>query len=963
MVHARIHIADNQINQYEHILGCDFITKRAIRTGNNHVSVRISRGASMKNFKIISIAIVMLLGMMVVPNPLGISNNVSGSSDSHNSDSQNSGYLTSLDLSGNATKTIEGWNLLAPQWGGTGTGNLIAGHGKSFPSVYKIYRGFLSFDTSSIPSSDTVISCELNMKTYNVVYPHGFFNISVYNTWYPTPFTNSSAIWNATTSLEGTIVNSSATQHMWYNLDMEPSNVNKSGLSQYQLRISKEGTIPGGFVPEWVKFYTANDTGNEPYLIITTVSGKGATITYNYTALGMTNTTTTIYPQNTIDYNFTHELIGYEFYNFNQSWIHFELPGHTYNSIHPYANVTYLGNDTWNITGCNWQNIHFYIWFFKEKDFIATTLHIATYHETIGLGFFHNEFPVYININTGSGYDNGSATRVWNPDYEVRYGLAYTLSVMDYFRNYITSYNFTANQEEMDIAIPIPIQTLQIINYRQDTSLMAIYFNATGNPFTRSVVGNDIYAMPIRNGTYMITISYLHWINNNQTESLLATYYYNITINGDYNFYIGESEIRITRITVTGIETDVETITTWVTPDVIWYGSILPVVPVERGGTRSPLASGDYILKHPYSVIEVTVKNNFTGTSYTFDDPQPSTGTTEILLDELTISGLYNTHIMLNQTDGTNVLNLSVNPGKIDIMNYNLVNFTVWSNLTISVSRETETRQTSIFFWEFYPTTKYYQTTLTMNNTTPFDYYRVYWFVGFAEDSIPNLADADRQPGIRDLNNSIDLTKGEHFEIGYSGYHLAFDRINSTISRAFRFHYYEVNATRDELQKITINDFRQASYGGDEYWKGSGTWHNPFPINFEGRIDIELTNLAGSIDSDSLIVEMDGRILTRMTEYSLKGNVIEIYENAIDIVEIGDVLSFNTYFNYQDYDQPVSGVLFWGLIISIIVVGISAMGSILREEPNSRRRLVVFWGIIATIWLFIVIFLASCGLI
>lgn len=220
--------------------------------------------------KIISIIIIIMLGLTIVTvstNDNSISaalaKNTKILSVGYNmtSNATHDGYIVSSNIT-DYSAALAGMGFTVSTSGQTTRvgQNWAAGPG------YTVYRGYLSFNTSSIPTNDTIISAKLYVKTQNDV-SNQDFNCEVYNVEYDDSL--SSADWNVSGEYEGILLNTTTmTLDTWYSIDLNISRINKSGFTQYQLKTDQEGTTPTdvGTIYLYVSDYPG--TSNDPYLVV-----------------------------------------------------------------------------------------------------------------------------------------------------------------------------------------------------------------------------------------------------------------------------------------------------------------------------------------------------------------------------------------------------------------------------------------------------------------------------------------------------------------------------------------------------------------------------------------------------------------------------------------------------------------------------------------------------------------------
>ena len=137
---------------------------------------------------------------------------------------------------------------------------------------YYLERSYFRFNTSSVSSGATIISARLWFKLRKKANADFNLQIQIYQVngdWNPLD----TGDWGCGNTLVGTknYVDLPAVDQ-WFSIDLNPSCINKGGITAFETRGDHEsGTAPTG--ENVVEVYTADSTGNEPYLEITLSTG------------------------------------------------------------------------------------------------------------------------------------------------------------------------------------------------------------------------------------------------------------------------------------------------------------------------------------------------------------------------------------------------------------------------------------------------------------------------------------------------------------------------------------------------------------------------------------------------------------------------------------------------------------------------------------------------------------------
>lgn len=152
------------------------------------------------------------------------------------------------------------------------------------PCPYYKYRGYVSFDTVSIPSLAYNISATLKLKTFSR--PDTDFTLKIIGGQQPI-YDNSLDVddWDAG-NLPITTWNTAnySGDHIYVNLPISSDQINKVGKTQFRLVSNRDEENIEPDDREYIMFYSGNSTGNEPKLEVTyyvdTITLNGVTWFY-----------------------------------------------------------------------------------------------------------------------------------------------------------------------------------------------------------------------------------------------------------------------------------------------------------------------------------------------------------------------------------------------------------------------------------------------------------------------------------------------------------------------------------------------------------------------------------------------------------------------------------------------------------------------------------------------------------
>ena len=924
-----------------------------------------------KGSKIISIIIVSLILAGIMPM---MSENVAGEMDVIYSEATKDGDLWSVDYS-DYDEAI---------WG---IGNYISNHTTSDyaflgqfkqSSTYVVQRVFSSFNTSSIPADQKIVSVKLNHRVSNIPsFSSPDFNVKVYNVTYGNLDSGDNVDWNSTGTYQGILCNATdVTYGDWVSMSLPPAIINKSGDTQFLYNSSREGIAPT--VAERIVFYMG-DSEYPPYLSVTTITDYGIILTYNYSAPGMTNETAGIYPVEIIDRG-TDDLYLYEFMSFNETWLNMSVDSNfTYEGINPPCSVLDYGTGIYNITGTH-DNSQHWIWFSLEKN-MTNKLFISTYHHTKGDGLPWTLYDIY--INQGSWYNNTTAERVFYPEYNVIHGETYVLTAMDGFGNMVTNMSFVSSGPEQFIHFPIPLYQFNIINVMAENLVdFRIWFNAGGTPYWDDVGPGLEHSLTVQNGTFMCAFTRISQ-DSSYVNTNLSTEWKNLTINGTYTITVGESDIGVIRTLASGISIEVDYISGNLTDDVV-YSLDNPAMATEgsRGGGVPYLATGPQMMIT--TDVRISQSDNTDGPKTLWGgelEYTALTGTVTFIKDTITISCSNTSASLLvnDTTSSTNIINTSCHPGALyDLMNdypsSKGHNLTVYSNSSaISIIREIEFRWTRGITWVDSRDEMKYTALISANNTLDLRMNNPEILVTFSSESTPDMDGVY----VYDLDNRVYLNSTYSFSVLTSGISFGFPPgLNSAEKRSFRIDYFSANQTETETMYIEPNyEPEWYTYGDEKMRYVWGTYRNGDSSNRDGAVHFTLNfDEARDINPESIIVldlTKDG-VEIKDSWFMSEGSIIITEDYGIDLeptesISIGILYKLDSEAALDVLTDPVFLGMSWPVLGGIFtfimfVLGIALRASKKQEMKDTGKTFIgfgIFIGLIDLLFVTIVSFAAT----
>ena len=841
-----------------------------------------------------------------------------------------------------------------------------------------IFRAYFTFNTSTIPNDVEVLSATATFRVYEV-FDDDAFDIFAYSIDYGTALTSSD--WTtAPTGLVGTLFSSSDTSGGEYrSIQLSPSHIKTDNTTQITLRTSNEGSDPTSF--EYATIYTA-ETTSAPYMVVNTITPTGATVTYNFTAAGMTNRTITTYPVEIIDWNNTHEQLRYEIYSANETWLNFSVDSNfTFQSISPYANVTDYGTGYYNITE-TYDNTYYHLWFLKEKDILYTTFHLTlwapgSYSDLPYLGYPWEAWKVY--YSTGTSFNATNATQIPDPTFDLPMGYNYTFAVLDHFNAVMATQTAVANVNERFISISVPAYELAISSLSSEDVRIQIYTtsNMSADPITIQVPANGNRYRYLRPTNYTIVATFI------QSQSAV---YFNRTV----------SEPLILRINGTTLEELVtlsNNIFSWQTVIVnkLTPGLILNTTnqPFKPDGTRAGEGRDtDPLFLDPYQIMWGTVQVNRTSLA----DGAKSlwaghlntslmAGSVTVLEDTLFIAGTNSSaSLMVNTSTGTNIINESAPPGKTydilgDYAAYAGANLTVWTNASgLIVERNIRFRWTGSFTWYLDDNTNKLYTAIKVNNTLPLKIWRPYVSVAF----YPGINISLSTVSVYDVDSAQYLDPTVNYNVDATGISFEFGNLSAGEERTFSIVCYKEEAQWDSSSygtpTIRMDSPEYLEYQpGDYRYYVHGEWMNTYPAEYTGDIVI-LVEADREIDPASVIVyDIINERTIPDTEWYMNGDAIIIMSSSVIPISPSDKAAYGVYFLYKS-DTSIEAYLGPALYVGDIPIPAALLPLILgavllmwgtlldpRSDASKRNVLMITGGATVILTIMSIILLILIG--
>lgn len=847
--------------------------------------------------------------------------NVSGDSGTYYVDSARDGYLSVTSYSGYPpVDTPDVYDT--EDWIATACSLLTK------PSIhYSIERAFVSFDTSAIPDNATIQSVSLRLKLQSIS-EYDYFEVQVRSSSYGTL---DAGDWSDFASLQGVLFNSlSAVEDSWYSVACSGTSIDKQGYSEFCIKLDIDNeTLPSGF--NYIQFFSGESAYDPTLSVVWTDGGIAYSIQLTsdgYPSCGYLNSS--MYPD-VEDWNLTYNRWNFEFatvpyadnvtiFKSSSSW---EFLG-----MAPLCNYTQW-NESFNMTDV-YDSITYRVWFAVPKASAWTTLYIRLYDAFTGEGFFWEQWNVM--ICEGSPWNNTTAETVPTSEYRVEPNAVYTLRVLDYFGNPVVNQTVTSYAEEVFVSISIPVYSYKFYNQNPSFTLLRIYYNLTGTPYSEFIPPYDYVNRYLKAGTYqfMITLydeegivgdSYT-WTRTLPSETFPGAGY--VILEGD--------TITEAIIAANGAKALVEVVADLVAPEMLWIGYTVPQIPSYL------LTISSFVVQNNYYMVNGNVLNSSSGTSLSFVKPTPDNCISPtIIRDDFTFSGYPATHIIINNTDaGTTVYNSLTLPATLELDG---AAYSIWSNLTVSVSRNCDWRWYRAFTWQYLAGEDQYIGEISVRNSLAINWRNVTLFIPFANASYVN----NRSVQIYDMNNTVYLEEGTHFVQSGTGVYLWFNVWNASVTRAFRLTYTSVNESQfDTPPSVTVNALGNGvstttDWNGMTYYFAIARWTNAYREAYEGPFYI-LLSLPVSVDASTVIIltASDALVLDAV----ISGNTIMIPKVSVDV---GELIQYTVLFNSNPVDSLLDikaanlPIVLLAAFVAVITAVVGVYGYIMGKEGSRLR--------------------------
>jgi hypothetical protein len=388
--------------------------------------------------------------------------------------------------------------------------------------------------------------------------------------------------------------------------------------------------------------------------------------------------------------------------------------------------------------------------------------------------------------------------------------------------------------------------------------------------------------------------------------------------------------------TAQGIQAQQKVITDILTPNVIWLGYDLPMVPSHILMTNSSSSLPTRIVVGSNTI---QIKS---GTHIWFNSTAPkATNVTarSILYDDFNLMGNVSTWLMVNESGGAMVINATVLPSSFSLLGKD---YTIWANRTISITRNLGFRYSDAFSYNYYPSghplgSMIYEADVAFHNPSDTTWRSIDLFIPFQ-----NSTKLDNESlRVWDLNNSIYLTEGVHYSVSNTGVYMFFPTIGSGTWRGFRVDYSTANNSPTEPVHILVTTVGDST-GMTMQWQSSSwyfckvSWTNNFASAYTGPIYLDFQTTPALDYTQEVIVMTDtGYVITNRI---IAGTTIIIPSVS---VAVGDQVKYTVLFRSSSAGTAPGELTFAEISIAtfcMAVTGVTLIASFIVKIVAFRRK-------------------------
>jgi hypothetical protein len=569
----------------------------------------------------------------------------------------------------------------------------------------------------------------------------------------------------------------------------------------------------------------------------------------------------------------------------------------------PYCNYTET-NQYFNLTDV-YDSIVYSVWFTVPKVSPYSVVTISLFNAFTGQGFFFEQWKVM--YCQGATWVNTSASTLSVSTFKAEPETYYTIAVLDYFNNVVATESLYTSAKEIYLSIPLSVYSYRFYDGTDQFVKLWIWYNVSAPPYTEYISPRETSEHFLIAGNYRFAMTtYSDSGITGVTRTWLRT-----VADAGYVIYSGAT-IQEVLTTAQGVQATQEVITDILTPDIVWVGNNMPGVPAWIGFTNNMT-----VVDNRY-VLEATSHQTGSGTWLYFNSSEPMRYTSLTLLnDYFYFTGNVSTALRINYTsNATMVYSVNILSSSISLSGGS---YTIWSNRTISVTRDLSWRVTNAFSYNYYTDTDYYKAEISVNNPTGVQWRNLYMFVPYLNGSYAD----NRSVKVFDMNNSLYLVEGSQYVLSKTGYHLWFSTFANNTLRGFQFSYTMVNDSWvPPIVQITVTTVGNGVnttviWHTMTYWYCDVSWTNSYRETYDNAFYMKMA-CNPYPDMSSIVILTDTGFM--ITNAIISGDTIMIPNVR---VPVGAAIHYRILFQSAPLDQGLA--LTFGGISIYVLLGIIAL--------------------------------------
>lgn len=557
---------------------------------------------------------------------------------------------------------------------------------------------------------------------------------------------------------------------------------------------------------------------------------------------------------------------------------------------------------------------------------LTSSVHLSYYSTFTGLGLPNTEFNVSTRIGAGA------YTRTTTDLTGAMIGQNLTVIVRDFFGRALYNKTMMITDSDYFWDINISAYSYRVTNNGDQFTRWWIYYSPTAPPYREYIAPHETVEFLLLPGWYRFACTPF---DSQGVAQPTVTFIRTISDSG--YIMLDGATISEVALTVNNILSTQQVITSILTPDIIWVGYDMPSVPAYIQASTSAILDTRYLVDGNSMQIKSGTYEYFNSTI-----PAPSTVTTRtVVYDYFNIIGAPATTIYINESTGGNVYNSTMLPSSLTL---NGSDYRVWTNSSISISRNLWFRYSKDFSYHYYPTgnslgNDLYLAEVTIHNPSDTDWSGVGFFIPFQNSTRYD----NRSVVVKDMNNTITLIEGTNYVLSASGVHMFFTNLSAGAYRGFKVSYTTTGneTTAPHIIVNTLGDGTNTkkTWQGDTWWFSIASWTNSYRESYSGSIYIEMmTTPAMDVNQQIVVQTSTGYVLT---DVIVAGNTIIIPSASVDV---GGQVVYTILFksapsqsngSFSDLELYIISIL---LLVAVLCLAFSLIFKVLRKKDPKAEK-------------------------